>query len=163
MISPLQTRDSISLSFFPSVLPLFLPLLPSSSFIVLSSSFLLCYLPDIFPSPLLEIYAVTISASRTRISIYHACMCLCKRARVHINVRKYMHERDSSRERGIPSLISIRAKRARWRKKDKQIEKLEDRKGERERETGAEKLTRKEENVLSDGNETGRGRRKREE
>lgn len=80
---------------------------------------------------------------------------------MHINVRKYMHERGSSRERGIPSLISIRAKRARWRKKDKQIEKLEDRKGERERE--AEKLTRKEENVLSDGNETGRRRRKREE
>lgn len=138
MISPLQTRDSISLSFFPSVLSLFLPLLPSSSFIVLPSSFL-HYLPDVFPSPLLEIYAVTISASRTRISIYHACMCLYKRARVHINVRKYMHERYSSRERGVPSLISIRAKRARWRKKDKQVEKLESRERERSRKTDEER------------------------
>jgi len=50
-----------------------------------------------------------------------------------------MHERDSSRERGVASLISIRAKRARWRKKDKQIEKLEDRKRERSRKTDEER------------------------
>lgn len=120
MISPLQTRDSISLSFFPSVLSLFLPLLPSSSFIVLPSSFLLCYLPDVFPSPLLKIYAVTISASRTRISIYHACMCLYKRARVHINVRKYMHERYSSRERERGTLSNINPRKARAMEEERQ-------------------------------------------
>lgn len=159
MISPLQTRDSIPLSFFPSVLPSFSLFLfsPSFSFIVLSSPFLLRYLPDVIP---------LFSSKFTRLpspplvralaSIMYVCVCVNARECTLTCVNTCMSR--TRLERGVPSLISIRAKCARDRRR--KANRLKNLRTERERmrKTDEERKER-----ASDGNETGKGREKKRE
>lgn len=134
MISPLQTHDSIPLSFFPSVLPslslsLFL-FSPSFSFIVLSSPFLLRYIPDVIP---------LFSSKFTRLpspplvralaSIIYVCVCVNARECTLTRVNTCMSR--TRLERGVPSLISIRANCARDRRR--KANRLKNLRTERER------------------------------